>query len=185
MRVREERDRVLFEKEILAKELRKKAAQSSDVDRLRKRNADLETFIGRTKGDKALLEEEAENLRFQIDKKQERLKIGENEVKMMTKEMEKLHKQRSILMDRCKEKRPRSLASKAQVESFLKESVTRGIPKDSIRPFTSYGFSLNLFQSSGPIKVVSGLNTSRSSAQPDEASTKRKPTPGISSPSVE
>jgi len=183
-RVREERDRVLGEKERLAKELERTYSHSGDIDRQRKCNTSLEVTIVRMKGEKASLEEQAENLQDQLESKRTRLRIGENEVKLMTKELEKLHKQRSILMDRCKDKRPRPLVSKAQVETYLKESVPRGIQKDSIRPFNSYGLSLNLFQSAGPIKVMSGLNTSRSSAQRDEAATKRKAGPGCS-PSVE
>lgn len=183
-RVREERDRVYGEKERLAREFERSYSHSSDIDRQRKGNTALEATIVRMKGDKASLEEQAENLRDQLESKKTRLQIGENEVRLMTKELEKLHKQRSILLDRCKDKRPRPLVSKAQVETFLKESVTRGIQKDSIRPFNSFGLSLNMFQSTGPIKVVSGLNTSRSSAQREEGAAKKKAGAG-SSPSVE
>lgn len=192
-RVRLEREQVTAEKQKLTKELERSLKQI-DISKQKRFNASLEAAIVNLKGETAKLKAGVEDIRDDLDRKRGMLQMRENEVRLMTKELEKINKQRSILLDKAKvggSKVPiKPMASKSQMESFMKESMIKGIQKETIRPFNSFGFALNMHQSTGPIKVPSGMNTSRSSnpKEVDAPSTRRKvPTPEVkpSSPSVE
>ena len=194
-RVKLEREQVLGEREKLKREL-DRSMQQKDLTSLKKFNGSLESAIFKLKGETAHLKAFIENMQDELGSKRNLLQMRENEVKLMAKELEKANKQKSILVDKAKMgsggvKMPvKAMGTKSQMESFWKESLTKGIQKETIRPFNSFGFALNMHQSSGPIKVPSGLNTSRSSnpKDPEPPSTRRKtpvPESKPSSPSVE
>ena len=190
-RVTEERDQVVNAKEALAVEL-EKSMKVIDYSAQRKTLALAERNIAQRKGELARLRSQVENLRDEFETKGTLLQVRENEVRLMKKELEKSALQRSLLLGRIHSDKPPAktavkLASKSQADTLKRDSLTRGIQKDTIKPFTSFSFSLNMFQG-GMFKVPSGLNTSRSSNSKGNStpSSQRRPTDSkASSPSVE
>lgn len=135
-----DRDRLRVEKEGLAKELELNQRSSGQ------HKADmglLEATVGRLKGEQAHLRTQAESLRDHRDSKRVLLALRDHEVRMLSKELDKIGKQKSALQH---SKAKMKYQPKAKSETGLrKAAISNGLPKGTIRPFTSLGFGFGLF----------------------------------------